>query len=57
MNYLNYVIAAYAVFAIVLVWDFVASRLQIRRELRNARARAARQAVQTARSQTSELSR
>ncbi|UHQ21654.1 heme exporter protein CcmD [Lysobacter sp. 5GHs7-4] len=57
MNYLNYVIAAYAVFAIVLVWDFVATRLQIRRELRNARSRAARQAAQTTRSQTSELSR
>ena len=57
MNYLNYVIAAYAVFAIVLVWDFVATRLQIRRELRNARTRAARQAAQTTRSQTSELSR
>ncbi len=45
MSYLNYVIAAYAVFVIVLGWDFVAAHLQIRRELRNARRRAARQAT------------
>ena len=42
MSYQNYVIAAYAVFAIVLGWDFVSTRLQIRRELRAARLRAAR---------------
>ncbi|GAB2618335.1 heme exporter protein CcmD [Novilysobacter erysipheiresistens] len=45
MSYLNYVIAAYAVFVLVLGWDFVASRLQIGRELRNARRRAVRQAA------------
>ncbi len=45
MSYLNYVIAAYAVFVIVLGWDFVAARLQIRRELRNARRRAVRKAT------------
>ena len=28
MSYLNYVIAAYAVFAVVLLWDFLAPRLQ-----------------------------
>lgn len=55
MNYLQYVVAAYAVFAIVLGWEFVASRLQIRRELRQARNRAARSAP--ARSQPSELTR
>lgn len=44
MSYQNYVVAAYAVFAIVLGWDFVAARLQIRRELRAARRRAAREA-------------
>jgi len=44
MSYLDYVIAAYAVFVLVLGWDFVACRLQIGRELRNARRRAARQA-------------
>ena len=43
MTYLNYLIAAYAVFAVVLGWDYVATRLQIRRELRNARLRAARE--------------
>jgi heme exporter protein D len=45
MSYFNYVIAAYAVFVLVLGWDFLASRLQIGRELRNARRRAARQAA------------
>ncbi|MCL6710536.1 heme exporter protein CcmD [Pseudoxanthomonas beigongshangi] len=44
MNYLSYVVGAYAVFAIVLLWDFIAPRLQIRRELRAARLRAAREA-------------
>jgi len=45
MSYANYVIAAYAVFAIVLGWDFVATRLQLRRELRNARQRTRREAA------------
>jgi len=44
MNYLPYVIGAYAVFAAVLLWDFVVPRLQIRRQLRQARQRAARRA-------------
>jgi heme exporter protein D len=44
MSYQNYVIAAYTVFAVVLGWDFAAARLQIRRELRAARRRAAREA-------------
>ena len=47
MSYQNYLIAAYAVFALVLGWDYVATRLQIRRELRNARLRAARDAART----------
>ena len=34
-----YVIGAFAVFALVLLWDFLAPRLQIRRELRAARLR------------------
>ncbi|MEO6102081.1 MAG: heme exporter protein CcmD [Pseudoxanthomonas sp.] len=42
MTYLNYVIGAYAVFAIVMLWDFVAPHLHIRRELRAARLRKAR---------------
>ena len=54
MSYQNYVIGAYAVFAVVLLWDFVVPRLQIRRELRKARLRIARSAR---RPQTEELKR
>ena len=43
MTYLEYVIGAFAVFALVLAWDFLAPRLQVRRELRAARLRAARE--------------
>ena len=43
MTYLEYVIGAYAVFALVLARDFLAPRLQVRRELRAARLRAARE--------------
>ena len=43
VTYLEYVIGAYAVFALVLAWDFLAPRLQVRRELRAARLRAARE--------------
>ena len=58
MSYLNYVVAAYAVFVVVLGWDFVATRLQLRRELRNARLRAARKSEGTAvRTPSRELSR
>ena len=42
MNYLPYVIAAYAVFGVVLAWDYLAPRLQVRQQLRAARQRAAR---------------
>ena len=42
MNYREYVIAAYAVFALVLVWDFVVPQLQVRTALRAARLRASR---------------
>lgn len=45
MSYQNYVFAAYAVFAAVLLWDFVAPRLAIRRFLRAAKMRAARNAA------------
>ena len=48
MSYQGYVIAAYAVFAIVLLWDAISPRLQIRRELRAARLRAARDASRAA---------
>ncbi|MCD7097291.1 heme exporter protein CcmD [Stenotrophomonas sp. MMGLT7] len=42
MSYLPYVIGAYAVFVAVLAWDFVSTRLQIRRALRAARQRGRR---------------
>lgn len=42
MNYREYVIAAYVVFAVVLLWDFVVPRLQIRAALRAARLRVTR---------------
>ncbi|RPE81468.1 heme exporter protein CcmD [Vulcaniibacterium tengchongense] len=57
MSYLNYVIAAYAVFVLVLGWDYLATRLQIRRELRGARLRAARGAARPAKNAANELSR
>ncbi len=42
MTHLPYLIGAYAVFAVVLGWDYLSTRLQIRRELRLARQRAQR---------------
>jgi len=42
MNYLSYVLGAYAVFLIVLLWDFVIPRVQIRQQLRVARNRKVR---------------
>ncbi|KAB8186819.1 heme exporter protein CcmD, partial [Lysobacter maris] len=37
MSYLGYVAAAYAVFAVVMAWDWLAPQLQIRRALGRAR--------------------
>ena len=37
MSYLNYVIAAYAVFAAMLLWDFLAPKLQLAQALRAIR--------------------
>ena len=54
MTYLNYVIGAYAVFAVVMFWDLLVPQLQIRRELRAARLRRAREAK---RAEPVELSR
>ncbi|MDR6840467.1 heme exporter protein CcmD [Pseudoxanthomonas sacheonensis] len=54
MTYVNYVIGAYAAFAVVMLWDFIVPRLQIRRELRAARLRKARAAK---RNESVELSR
>lgn len=42
MSYLPYVIGAYVFFAVVLLWDFVVPRLQIRQLLRTARSRKVR---------------
>ena len=42
MTYQGYVIAAYAVFAVVMLWDLVVPHLELRRRLRAARLRAAR---------------
>ncbi|MBB3825740.1 MULTISPECIES: heme exporter protein CcmD [Xanthomonas] len=43
MSYLPYVIAAYAVFVLVLLWDLIAGRWQVRRALRVAQARRLRE--------------
>ena len=45
MSYAGYVGAAYAVFAVVLGWDFLSTRLQILRHLRAARRRESRDAA------------
>lgn len=42
MSYQGYVTAAYSVFAIVLLWDFVVPQLQLRQQRRAARLRASR---------------
>ena len=58
MSYLPYVTGAYAVFVLVLAWDFIAPRLQLRRQLRAARALAQRQrAVRQPRDADAELVR
>ena len=49
MSYLGYVIAAYGVFAVVMAWDWLAPRLQIRRALRRVRLRTAREAARAGR--------
>ena len=43
MTYLPYIIAAYAVFAVVLVWDVLTPYLKQHRLLRSIRLRAARE--------------
>ncbi len=40
MSATGYVLAAYAVFAVVLAWDYLSPRLQVRQALRRARSRA-----------------
>ena len=48
MSYRDYVIAAYAVFAIVLLWDYVVPKLHLRAALRAAKLRASRPATRAA---------
>ena len=48
MSYRDYVIAAYAVFAVVLLWDYVVPKLQVRAALRAVRLRASRAAARRA---------
>lgn len=43
MSYQNYLIAAYLVFAVVLLWDFVASRIRIAQLLRAVQLRMRRE--------------
>ena len=57
MTYLGYVVAAYAVFAVVLAWDFVAPKIAIARTLRDIRMRAQREAVRGTQPKTTELQR
>jgi heme exporter protein D len=45
MTYIEYVVAAYAVFAAVLAWDFVAPRIRTAQLLRAVRLVAARRAA------------
>ena len=45
MNYLEYVIGAYAVFAAFLAWDFAVPRLKLARTRREIARRAAREAA------------
>jgi heme exporter protein D len=57
MNYLPYVVGAYAVFAGALLADFVLARLQVRSALRAARRRAQRRQQPKADPATLDLSR
>ena len=57
MSYQNYVIAAYMVFAVVLLWDWVAPRIQLKQQLRAARLRAARAGSTAGKDTGSPLSR
>jgi len=42
MTYLGYVVAAYALFGLMLAWDWLAPRLQLHAALRALRRRAVR---------------
>lgn len=57
MTYLGYVVGAYAVFGVVLAWDFIAPRIKIARTLHEVRARAQREAARATQPKTTELER
>jgi heme exporter protein D len=57
MNYLEYVVAAYAVFALALAWDFIAPRLKIASILRDVRLRAKRETARATQTRSTELQR
>ncbi len=57
MSYFKYVAMAYAVFFLVLAWDFIVPRLQLRQARREARNRIARASRATATPGDGELSR
>lgn len=57
MSYVEYVVAAYAVFVAVLAWDFVAPRVRIAQTLRAARLLAARRRAAAVAPADAELSR
>ena len=57
MSYQNYVIAAYMVFAIALLWDWVAPRIQLKQQLRAAKLRASRAGTPNGKDAGSPLSR
>mgnify|MGYP003390193345 FL=1 len=57
MTYFEYVIGAYAIFLVTLVWDFFSPRLRIRRILRGVRMRAQREAARAAQPTSTELQR
>lgn len=48
MSYAGYVFAAYAVFALVLGWDYLAPRLRLRRVQRGIATRVQRDAARRA---------
>ena len=48
MSYREYVIAAYVVFAVILLWDYVIPKLQVRAALRAARLQANRATARSA---------
>jgi heme exporter protein D len=57
MSYLEYLVAAYVIFAVVLAWDFIAPKLKIARVLRDVRLRAKRDAARAAQTTPTELQR